>query len=518
MDTSRGKDLNHSSKIPQDGYQRAGLTEVQERVLSYAGAIGKEVDFNLLKTSLDMDEELLAEALESLVQRGVFREVKGGDRYVFTKEDIMAQASRTLSSSRLRLVHKHIAEAYEKLYPSPPPEIIPLMARHFYLGKIHDKSILYNRYSATIARSNFSPDVAIQYLDRVSEDLGAMEGDHKLEEADVFRELGDLYILTGDAQKADEMYAKSLEKVPKDQGTLRALTLLARSEATREMDRLILTRNYCDDAIKYFESIGHKKGQAMGHRQLSRAAYKEGKLEIGKKEIDATLALLNPSDDAKDIARCYIDLGNVYSNSDDPKAQALSANYFRKAIAALEPLNDYRELSRAHNNLAVLLATGDPREALAELDLAKEYAEKTKDKRSVGWALFNSVEFLLAIGEEAKAEKAHSESEQIISRLDDPLGMQQVTLNRGVLAQRRKDYQGAEAAYLDSLRRAEGLGYPGIIVEMDVRLARLYIEWGRTPEARKCYAAAEKLGIDKLSPSIRALALEASEKLKSSPA
>jgi tetratricopeptide (TPR) repeat protein len=493
----------------------ANLSENERRVLGYAAAVGREFDFSLMQASLDIDEEKLAEILEDLVHKGVFREIRGGDRYVFTRDEAMAQATRDVSSSRMRVIHRKVAEAMEKLYPNPDGEVIPNMARHFYLGKVHDKSLLYNRYSATLARNSFSPDTAIQYLERVLEDLDEMSGSNSLDRADVYRELGDLFVATGDAAKADEFYGKSLELMPSEEGgTMRAVVLLARAEAARELDRLGRAKMYCAEAITQFERAGQVKGLAMAHRLLGRVAYKEGDFEFGKAEIEKTLALLNPVEDAKDIARCYIDIGNVYSNTDRPEDIALSADYFRKAITALEPLHDYREISRAHNNLAVLISNSDPQEALEELAEAKRYAEMAKDRRSVGWALFNSVEFLLMLGRGEEAERANKEAESILSKLSDPMGMQQVALNEGILGQYHRNYVAAEAGYRKSLQRAEALGYALIIAELHVRLADLYADWERPVEAKKEIALVDSIGRDKVIPSVRPIMDAALEKIR----
>jgi tetratricopeptide (TPR) repeat protein len=484
----------------------ANLSETEVRVLGYAAAIGRVFDFALMQSVLEMDEERLSEVLEDLVHKGIFREARGGDQYHFVRDEAMAQATRDISSSRMRVIHRKIAEAYEKLNPNPTGEIVPELARHFYLGKVHEKSLLYNRFSATLARNSFSPDTAILYLERVLDDLNEMGGNRGGELADVYRELGDLSLATGDGGKADEFYARALELMPsEDGGTLRALVLLARAEAAREIDQLDKTKLYSTEARSLFERAGQKKGIALAHRILARAAFKEGEFDVGRTEINKTFELLDPVEDAKEIARCLIDLGNIYTTSDRPEDQQLGADYYRKAIAALEPLKDYREISRAHNNLAVLIANTRPEEALQELAEARKYAEMAKDRRSVGWALFNSVEFLLVLKRVEEAEKANKEAEAILSNLSDPMGMQQVALNRGILGHYHHNYPEAEAGYRDSLRRAETLGYPLLIVELHARLAEMYLDWGKPDAARQEIGIIDTLGRDKLIPAAKAI-------------
>jgi tetratricopeptide (TPR) repeat protein len=483
----------------------ANLNETERRALSYAAAMGKEFDFTVLAAAVEMEEEPLAEILETLVHNGILKEVKGGDAYAFSREEIMVQAYRDISSSRVRVIHRKIAEAYEKLNPEPSAAVVPEMGRHFHLGQVRDKSLLYNRYAASLATKAFSPDVAIQYLERVLEDFPALTGDHRLEEADVLRELGDACFTMGETKRADEYYARSIEKIPQEEALLRSLVLLSRADTNREMDSLVLSRQYCGEAIALLEKLDHKKGLAMAHRILSRVAHKEGDFERGRSEIEATLALLDEEKDARDIARCYIELGNAYGGMDNPVDQALSIEYYKKAIRALATVRDYHELSRAHNNLAITLGLDKPREALRELKEAQNCAERGKDKRMSGWALFNSVEYHLVLGEYEEAVRCNDEARSVLSKLNDPMALQQVAMNDGIIAHTRKSYEDAEKGYREALRRAEGLGYGNIILEMHLRLASLFADWGRMEESRREYAEMEKVGLDKLLPQNKSL-------------
>jgi len=454
----------------------AGLGEAERKVLSYAAAIGKEFDFSVLAAAIEMEEEPLAELLERLVQHGALKELKGGDSYAFAREDTLAQSYRDISSSRLRVIHKKIAEAYEKIYPDPAPHLIPEMGRHFYLGRVHDKSLLYNRYAATQAMGAFSPDVAIRYLERAREDLAALPGDHRLEEAEVLKEIGEQHYTMGDDKKADELYEESLKRVPEGEVTLRALLLLSRANVAREMDKVEVTRQYCDEAIRLLEKAGHKKGLALAHRILGRVAYRAGQLDAGRKEIETTIALLDPEEDALE------------------KEQAKSMDYYKKAIRKLEELHDYRELARAHNNLAISLMPAHPAEAMEAIKTAREYSEKTKDRRGLGWRLFNSVEIRLALGDAEGAVRDNDEAGRILTALSDSVGVQQVTLNRGIIAHYKKSYKEAEAEYLKAVKMADALGYVPVVVESLVHLAHTYADWGKLGEAAKVISRIEQLG------------------------
>jgi tetratricopeptide (TPR) repeat protein len=479
----------------------SGIGETEKRILSYAAAMGKEFDWSVLLTSVEMDEEPLAESLERLVHRGILKELNWGDSYAFTRVDTFVRAYREVSSSRLRVIHKKIAMAYEKLNPNPSPDIIPEMGRHFYLGGVHEKSLLYNRYAARAAVNAFSPEVAIFYLERARENLEAMPGDHRLEEADVLKEIGEQYSSTGDATKADEYYGQSLRKLPEEEVTLRALVLLSRADAARQIDDLGLLRKYCEEAIRLLEKVGHRKGLALAHRALGAAAYKKGQFEVGWKETEATLSYLDPEMDAQDVAGCYNAFGNLLSSRPSSEDQTKAIEYYRKAIQILEPLHDYARLGSVHNNIAVALGIFSPREALNELMEARACAEKTRNKRFMGWILFNSVEIHLALGEEMEAAMNNQEARRILSRYNDPSGMQHVAFNDGILAHHRKAFADSEKSYLESLKRAEDIGYSSLIAETLIYLAMMYADWGKKDDALRMLSRIREMGEDKVQPS-----------------
>jgi tetratricopeptide (TPR) repeat protein len=503
--------VQSTEKAPPPGVANplAGIKDTEKRVLSYAAAMGLEFDFSVLSAATDMEEEPLAESLERLVHRGILKELNWGDSYAFVQVVTLARAYRDVSSSRLRIIHKKIAEAYEKLHPEPTPDEISRMARHFHLGGISEKAIVYNRYAATLAENAFSPDVAIQYLERAREDIVSLEGDHRSEEADVLKEIGEQYSMMGDSVKADEFYSECLKKLPEEEVTLRALLLLSRANAAREMDKLETMRRDCEEAIRLLEKVGHRRGLALAHRTLARAAYKFGQVEVARKEIETTLGYLDVEKDAKEVARCYIEFGNILSIMPDPEEMNKAIEYYQKAIQRLEPLHDYPELGRAHNNLAVALGTAHPREALKELTESRICAEKSKDRHSVGWALFNSVELHLALGEEEQAARNNEEAMRILSKYDDPVAMQHITLNEGILAHHRKAYEESERAYLGSLKLAESLGYPPDVVEVLRYMAEMYADWGKNEEAVKAVSRIMEIGEEQVfsiyRPSYEAL-------------
>ncbi|MCI4369611.1 MAG: hypothetical protein L3K09_08645, partial [Thermoplasmata archaeon] len=267
-----------------------GITPEQLRILAYGSAVGREFDFKLLVAALGGNEENLSEEVEKLTQLGVLRERPGGDRFSFVHDEARAKVYQSLTASRLRVLHRKIAEAMERLYPSPPVDVIPEMGRHYFLGKVPEKSYHLNRRAALLSREGSQPEVAAHHLERARIDLRALPGDHSLEEAGLAEELGALYFATGDLHAADRLYHEGLEWVGEKDIKLRARLLLARAEVARERLELETAVRLARQAHELFSRVGDLGGVAAIHRILGRVALKKGAnrepLEEGMRDLD----------------------------------------------------------------------------------------------------------------------------------------------------------------------------------------------------------------------------------------
>ncbi len=489
------------------------LSEEERRVLAYASAIGKEFDFALLRSATGLSEEPLAELLEHLVHQGLLREHPGGERFSFVQEDVRMRLYREMTESRVRVLHRKIGDAYEQLYPDPPAEVLPELGRHYFLGRVHDRSYRYNRRSASLAREALAPEIAAHHLERARADLKELPGDHREDEAGLLLELGELYSLLNEDLKADRLYVEALELVPPQKTVLRALILLARADVARNQAQGDRGRELCADSLRLLEKEGHRRGLARVHRLLGRIASLEGNTRSAIEEGERSLELLDPKDDAREIARCYVDLGNAFSASAEPSSISKAVEYYRNALQMVEKLGDWHEASRACNNLAVAVGTNDPKEGVSWLEKGRTFAERAHDRRMVGWTLFNAVEFRLTLGQLDEAERDNREARRVLERLQDPIALQQIAMNDGLLAIRRGRFGEAEAAFQRSLRLAEDMGYPPQISEMHLRLALLYDAWGDPERAALELQRAEGLNVDAYAVSLVKAHRELREKL-----
>lgn len=477
------------------------LTAEQHRILAYASSIGSEFDFGLLVAAMGIGEELLAEQLERLVHLGILRERAGGDRFSFAEEEFRARVYRSLTESRLRVLHRKIAESMERMYPSPSPEVVAELGRHFFLGKVPEKSRSYNRQASETARLSDDPESAAQYLERVRVDLEATPGTHRGELAEIDEALGERYFSIGNFVAADRYFTEALEQLGSDEPRIRGRLLLARGEIAREnLDTETATRQALE-AQKLFEAADDRLGRAQTYRLLGRVAFHRGAYREALDESMRSLEAIGDRRDPRLLGELSIDIGNSFALlGPDVRAEAL--HWYDRAIERLAQVGDWLELSRAYHNLGVAVGETHPQDGLDQLERAREMGERAHDTRSMGRALLSGVELRLALGQLEEATRDNEQAGRLLDRLADELGLEQVEVNRGLIAEKQGQWEDAEKSYEKAVEACRRYRLQADEAEVYFYLARLRFKTRDLDGARHAIRAAATLGVAELRPHL----------------
>jgi tetratricopeptide (TPR) repeat protein len=478
-----------------------GLDAEEHRVLAYASAVGSEFDFQLLVAAMGLDDERLAEQLEGLVRRGILHERSGGDRFRFVEEEFRAQIYRSLTESRLRVLHRKLAEVLERMDPDPPPARLAELGRHYFLGKVPEKSALYNRRAAEIARASDEPSVAVHHLERALVDLSALGPPRRKERAEVAESLGDLCYATSNFAAADRYFQEALELVEEEQPRVRARLLLARAEIARENLDPEAAAAGATEALRRLEAAGDPVGVAQAYRLLGRIAFQRGDYRAALDESMRALEALPAAADPRLMGRLSIDIGNAFALLGE-EVRPIAIEFYERAATRLRAARDWHELARALHNLGVTIGETRPRDGLEYLERAREAAERAQDARATGRALLSGVELRLELGELEEAERDNEQSSRLLERLSDGLGLQQVALNRGLLAERRGLWEEAERAYDTAAAGAQQRRLVADEAEARLYQARLRYKTRNLAGAREALAQATALRVRELSPRL----------------
>ena len=477
------------------------LDPEQHRILAYASAIGSEFEFRPLAAAMGTEEELLAERLEELVHRGILIERPGGEWFSFVEEEFRASVYRSLTESRLRVLHRKIAEALERSYPEPPPGVLAELGRHYFLGKVPKKSCLYNQKAATVARDADDPEASANHLQRVLIDLQALGGDRQHEIAEVAETLGDLYFSFGNFSAADRAFGEAIERVTSDQPRIRARLLLARAEVARENLDTDAALQGALAAQKLFEELHDPLGIAQTYRLLGRLEFQKGAYREALDESMQALDQLGGLRDLRFLGRLSIDIGNSFALL-GPDVRPVAIEWYERAVERLREARDWVELARAYHNLGVAVGEMHPADGLEYLEKAREAGERGHDVRSVGRAFLSAVEMRLAIGQLEEAERDNEQAGRLLTRLADDLGLEQVAMNRGLIGEKRGQWEDAENAYVEASRMCERLRLPADRAEVEFYLARLRHKTRNLAGAAEAYRRATELGLPQARPHL----------------
>jgi tetratricopeptide (TPR) repeat protein len=473
----------------------------QHRILAYASAVGPDFDFPLLVAAMGIDEEMLAEQVERLVHDGILAERPGGDRFAFVEEEFRARVYRSMTESRLRVLHRKIAEVLEQMYPDPPPEILAELGRHYFLGKVPAKSLEYNRKAAAVARAAEEPEAAANHLQRVLLDLAALGGDQRREQAEVAEALGGLFYSMGRFPAADRAFSEALDRLGSDEPRVRARLMLARAEVARENLDVESSVRGALAAQKLFEEVGDALGVAQTYRLLGRLEFQRGAYREALDESMRALDRLGGVQDLRFLGRLSIDIGNSFALL-GPEVRSVAIEWYERAVDRLREAGDWVELARAYHNLGVAVGETQPQDGLEYLEKAREAAERAHDTRSAGRALLSGVEMRLALGQLEEAERDNEQAGRLLSRLSDDLGLEQVAQNRGLVAERRGQWEEAEQAYVDAAGMCERLHLPADQAEVEYYLARLRHKTRDLDGARAAFRIAAGLGLPQARPHL----------------
>jgi tetratricopeptide (TPR) repeat protein len=486
------------------------------RVLAYASAIGAEFPFDLLRAAIGAQEEPLAEDLERLVALGLLRERAGGGRFAFVEEEDRGAVYRSMTESRLRVLHRKIAEALERASPEPSDAVVAELGRHYFLGKVAAKSYTYNRRAAATAQAAHQPSVAIHHLERAQVDLASLGDGRAAERAEVAEALGDLSFSVGAFRAADRHYREALEAVEHERPHIRARLLLARAEVARESLEAEAATAGAREALRLFEADPDPYGEAQAYRILGRVAFQRGRYRDALDETMRALETLPPGAEPTALGRLSIDLGNEFTLLGD-EVRPVAVEWYQRAVERLRTAHDWAELARALHNLGSAVGETRPDEGLELLERAREAAGQAHDARAIGRALLSGVELRIALGQLEEAERDNDQAGRLLEGLADALGSEQVTLNRGRVAEKRGRWDDAAQAYFTAAELARKLGLTADEADAQLYLARLRFKTHEVDAARAAFDRATELKVTELSPRLERAYLELKQQLGNGP-
>lgn len=478
------------------------LSPEEERVLAVGSILGREFPFSLLLRASGEEEERLAELVQGLVGRGLWRE-RSDETLEFRRDDLRAQIYQGLSEARRRLLHKRAVDALEA-HGAVDVATVYALARHTYLAKLDDKAAGYNRLAGEFAARSFAPIVARQHFERALESYRRVLPPDPATELEVALDLAVQLDRLGELQVAERTLSEALAEAGRSPDVAPALW----SVATVFLARIFSDQGRWEEVDRITTELLQHGTEGMTartvlalHRLRGEFLYFYGRFPESLAEHDAALALARHQNDPREVALETVRRANVLGMIPGRFEEAVDD--YRSAIQSLIAQGDNGEASYSLIYLGIVLSQHERLdEGLRALQEARSLAEKAHDSRRLGWALFNIADLSQDLGRIEEALSANAQAREILGRTGDRFGLVQTLIIEGKIRLRAGELDRAEAELLEAYRLARELNVPADEAEVVLRLAETALARKDLAGARSRAQELARLNIDRVRPDL----------------
>ncbi|HHS95644.1 MAG TPA: tetratricopeptide repeat protein, partial [Phaeodactylibacter sp.] len=298
-------------------------------------------------------------------------------RYIFRHALLREAVYGMQLHTRLKKLHRLIAEAIERLYPKTIAQRYTDLAFHYENGGVKDKTILYLKKAADYARQNFQNRTALKHYDKLLEKLEE-EGERDKIVKILIRK-GQVLRLIGKWEKSKETFQLALieaEAIGDKLLTARAYNNLGNLQT--------LKGNYQDAhialkrALDLFEELKDQKGILKAFGYLGELNFRQGKYHKAEAFFENSLQIneslptpLNLSNIVSNLALTYMNRGEF------DKGIAVQ----EKQMEMAQAWNDKKGLATLYTNTGiVLLEKGSYNEALERFEQGLKLTEELGDR------------------------------------------------------------------------------------------------------------------------------------------
>ena len=459
------------------------LPEEVRNLLTFASVLGKEFRARDLAAIETGSKGNPAGRLEELVEEGLLRS-KGDELYEFVTEALRASVYANLTETRRRILHRKAGLALEARGGVGEGEL----ARQFYLGRDDDRAIAFNVAAADRAGRTFAFEDAFTHISR------ALESERRRSEKDLGLEIR---LLTEEGRYLIEMGNLRPAEGVLDEGILIARShgghevelghaLLVLAEAKFRRGEGVSSVELATEAGKLLATNGAPRDQMEVNRALARCYMRLGDLRQAESYARKELEFAELTDSPHEQGRAMFNLAAPMISQGTQRFDE-AFDLFARAADRFGSGEDYGARASVLNNRALLEWTSAGRldDALRDLHLALEAAERSRSRTRIGYILNNLAQLNVELGRIEAARSALERADRVLAPIGDEYMTQQLTMSRGMIAEKEGAFEQARSAYQEALTQARRLHQPSETAEVMMRLAELAHESGDAPGARR---------------------------------
>ncbi len=422
------------------------LPRTEREIIECSSVLGDRFDSHLLERILKVDRPRLVRGLSNLEKKyRLVHYFKGTYQFDHSKiRDVLYQEM----GEELRMqYHAEIAAALEGHHKEDSDSVYSSIAYHYRKGEVPTKALEYYLKAAEVARRRFAIEEATLHL---NEALRILEVAPSSQMARALEELGDLYELSGNFNRATENWG-------------RAIFIQKGVNGGKESENLVRL-----------------------HRKMASALEIRGESSAATLELDAGFLGLGNTVSAErgwlELVRCHtaILLENWQKARED-------------ANAALQVFRDFGVLLGEGRALEALgrIETDSPRGNLPSaeqcLNLALERFESIGDLDSAGSVHTHLARlFAYRLGDVEKAMEHIRAIEEVPGTLRDPHKRRALLMLKGWIDVKVKgDYKTSEASFREAMALAQKIEDPVTSAAAGYGLAFVAYYQGHVAEARR---------------------------------
>lgn len=475
----------------------AGLGDRERRVLTYAAVLGKEFHFANLSAVAGSGEERVTESLDRLVRDGLVRE-KGGEVYEFVSEAVRRDLYAGLTETRRRILHARAGHALEGKAGGSDSEL----ARHFYLGRDDAKAVEFNLRAGHAATRDFAFQTASAHVARALEAQRRRPDRDPRIEIRLLTEQGRLLEELGVLPRSEELLTEAVNLARSGVGTDlelgRALLGLAQTRATRS--EYETAEGLATEALERLQKVGTPRDLMAGHRVLGVVAWRRGEIARAETHQRAALEIAEREGTPLELGHALVDVANTMVPEGATHFEPAVELYTRAALL-FEAAGNFGARARVLMNQSVLeYHAGHPEDAIRHLTEAISAADRSRSPIWIGYCNLNLAQWHAERGHPELARPALARSIQVLGPIEERLGLQQIEMTEGMIAEAEKDYDRALGHYQVALAKARELRTASEFSEMLFRLAHLSAERGERDAARRWLSEARASGLANYRP------------------
>jgi tetratricopeptide (TPR) repeat protein len=263
------------------------------------------------------------------------------------------------------------------------------------------------------------------------------------------------------------------------------------AEALVEMGKIRSKQGELEEALRLFSESLDRCGEmpcerAKALRGLGVVEGKRGNYGEAQELLERSARNAMAAMDQKGMLLAHMELGNVFIG----RGEYLKAiEHFTKCAAGFGPV----ELTNVYVNIGIANAfLGRLDEAEVHLSNAAKLAEETGQPRSMAYALISLADVLIRTGKIDQAKEDCFAALDIVTELNDPLGISAAYSNLGFAERVLKDFAASEEYYSESLRALDGVAVPRSAGMRRLEFGAMLKEKGELGRARTVLLESQK--------------------------